>query len=70
MMSVQTGDWTNEEKTKKVAKVIIELGITASETDFKYKPDIYTLVDIYRTNEYQLGPVYKMKKKSFGTTEL
>ncbi len=41
-----------------VAKVIRELGITASGTDFKYKPDIYTLVDIYRRNEYKLGPVY------------
>jgi hypothetical protein len=58
MMSVQTGDWTNEEKTMEVAKVIRELGITASGTDFKYKPDIYTLVDIYRRNEYKLGPVY------------
>ncbi len=58
MMSVVTGDWTDEEKTLEVAKVIRELGITASEGGLKYKADIYTVVDIYRRNDYKLGPVY------------
>ena len=58
MMSVMTGDWTNEERTMEVAKVIRELGIPAIKGVLRYKPDIYTVVDIYRKNGYNLGPVY------------
>ena len=58
MMSVVTRDWTNKETTMEVAKVIRELGMTAIKGVLRYKPDIYTVVDIYRKNGYNLGPVY------------
>ncbi len=53
MMSVETGDWTSEENTMEVAKVIQSLGI---QHNLLYKPDIYSKLEIFRKNVYNVKP--------------
>jgi hypothetical protein len=54
MISIATKNWTNKEKTMEVARVIVgRLGITAK---LNYKPDLYTVVEIFRDNEYKVVP--------------
>jgi hypothetical protein len=53
MMSVETDDWTSEENTMEVAKVIRSLGI---QHNLLYKPDIYSKLEIFRKNFYNVKP--------------
>jgi hypothetical protein len=53
MILVGTQDWTSEEKTMEVAKVIRSLGITQ---ELKYKPDFYSNLKIYQFNLVNLRP--------------
>jgi hypothetical protein len=53
MMSIITLDWTDEEKTMKVAKIVRKLGI---KYELKYKPNLYSSLDIFRNNIYNLRP--------------
>jgi len=53
MISIMTLDWTEEEKTMKVATIIRNLGI---EYELMYKPDLYTSLNIFRNNIYNLRP--------------
>ena len=57
-MSVYTRDWTDEKKSLKIAKVIRDLGI---KEELKYKPDLYTLLNIFRDGVFKLWPtVYRV----------
>ena len=61
VMSVLTNNWTDEEETKKIGKVIRDLGI---KEELKYKPSLYTHLNIFRDGEFQLCPtVYKIPKE-------
>ena len=56
-VSIETDDWTSEDKTMKVAKVIRSLGITQG---LGYKLHLYSQLKILRTNPYNLKPtIYK-----------
>jgi hypothetical protein len=52
-ISVKTDDWTSEENSMEVAKVIRSLGI---EYNLRYKPDIYSKLEIFRNNVYNIRP--------------
>ena len=45
MISIMTNDWTDEAKTMDVAKKIRAAGVKAV---LRYKPDISTMLEIYR----------------------
>ena len=53
IMLISTEDWTDEEKTMSVARVIRDLGITGK---LVYKPDLYSTLQIFRSNIYNLKP--------------
>ena len=53
ILSVETDDWTSEENSMEVAKVIRSLGI---EYNLRYKPDIYSKLEIFRSNVYNMRP--------------
>jgi len=53
MILVGTQDWTSEEKTMEVAKVIRSLGITQ---ELIYKPDFYSNLKIFQFNLVNLRP--------------
>jgi hypothetical protein len=56
-VSIETDDWTSEEKLVKVAKVIRGLGI---KQGLGYKMNLYSQLRILRTNPYNLKPtIYK-----------
>ena len=52
-ISVETDDWTLEEKAMEVAKVIRSLGITY---DLDYKMSVYSTLNILRTNPFNVRP--------------
>jgi thymidylate synthase ThyX len=54
MICVQTKDGTDEEKTMRVAEIIRDLGIWEHCT---YKLEVYTGLDIFRSNDYGLRPI-------------
>ena len=61
-ISVFTQDWTNGKNLNKIAQVIRDLGIMA---ELIYKPDIYSLLGIYRSGVFRVPPsIYFYKKKN------
>ena len=53
VVSIYTRDWTDEKKSMKIAQVIRDLGI---KNELKYKPDLYTYLNIFRFGVFKLWP--------------
>ena len=58
MITIGTLDWTDQKSTMKAASIARQLGL---DVDFKYKPDIYSALEIFRNNVYDLKPtIYQL----------
>ena len=53
MISVVTEDWTDTASTMEIAEICRSLGL---EAQLKYKPQIYSDLNIFRNNVYDLTP--------------
>ena len=62
VVSIMTSNWTNEAETMAVGRKIQDLDLSIS---LFYKPDIYTLLKIDRSNRINIKPhVYKIKRRA------
>ena len=58
MITIGTLDWTDQKSTMTAATIARQLGL---DVDFKYKPDIYSALEIFRNNVYDLKPtIYQL----------
>ena len=55
-ISVMTADYTDEEKTVQIGEKLQELGFKSQDQALKYKPDIYSKLEIFANNAYNIRP--------------
>ena len=55
-ISVMTADYTDQEATMKIGRKLEQLGICSQDLALKYKPDIYTKLEIFANNPYKIRP--------------
>ena len=60
MISVHTEDFTDEENVFEVEKMLRQIPVKRSLT---YKPDMFSVIGIYRNNKYNLKPVIYSRYK-------
>ena len=61
IISVHTEDFTDEENVFEVEKMLRQIPVKRSLT---YKPDMFSVIGIYRNNKYNLKPVIYSRYKS------
>jgi hypothetical protein len=53
MFSILTSDWTDEDATMEIGRSVLRSG---TRSVLRYKPDIFTVVGIYRANPWKIKP--------------